>query len=469
MGCYGVRRDDELGLRMTSMTQETISGYPPEVLNGGGMAMKWIKALTREELHLVVQDKQLPIPLISELVRNVPVKYLKNLVHHKKCNSDLRITVLRRIYRAKPNEMKVPDRIQTYNSILKISNLSEKEKRIARSYIRELEKGNFSTDPVLSEKKLKKSSKKPKTKKRSNEIVIPTVVIRDSTISEVVRFLRAIRSELIESIGKDSKPLTDCRTQAAAMFSESQKEFESLTTQSKNRIDLEDLLAFRLELNAGLHQESQIGSHEEFIKNYKLINRGDIAKELFTGVSVHNKAPEILYELMVKASSLSQSDFESKLESLQLASQSFGKFLENLQPQLNYGKVEVTKGGMAKITFSASLNLDFSVDSFKYWESEQDESYAFPIKFNVVFDRNHRLNNCTVTITNLVPGMRYMYGLSALHGDRTIKLEPREFKIPDLPKVEPSTGYVRGDYREYGAPVPFGGGGERRFNQLRPY
>ena len=138
----------------TSPTTTINSAYPPEVLKGGGAATKWISTLKREELHLVVQDKQLPILLVGELVKNVPVKYLKNLVHHKKCTSELRITVLRRIYRAKQNEMKIPDRIQTYNSILKISDLSDKEKRITKSYIRELEQWNYSKDSSKPEKDL---------------------------------------------------------------------------------------------------------------------------------------------------------------------------------------------------------------------------------------------------------------------------------------------------------------------------
>lgn len=452
----------------TSPTPTINSAYPPEVLKGGGAATKWISALTREELHLVVQDKQLPIPLIGELVKNVPVRYLKNLVHHKKCTSELRTTVLRRIYRAKPNEMKIPDRIHTYNSILKISDLSDKERRITKSYIRELEQGNHPKDSSKPEKELKKTPKKSKRKKVVRK-ELPPVIIRDSTVREVVNYLCSARAGLIAELGENSKPLIDCQTQAVAMISESQVEFESLAIHSANLTDMEDLLSFRIELNADLYRESKLGSSEEFIKGYKQINRGDIAKEFFTGIDVSKEPPEILYELMVKASSLSQSDFQSKLIDLQSASHGFRKYLETIPPQLNYGKVEVTKGGMATITFSTSLNVEFTEDSFKYWESDQDESFAFPIRFKVKFDRKSKLNNCTVIVTNLLPGMRYKYGLRALHGDRIIKLEPREFKIPDLPVAEPSSGYVRADYRDYGAPVPFGGGGERRFNQLRPY
>lgn len=451
----------------TSLTPTINSAYPPEVLQGGGAAMKWISALTRQELHLVVQDKQLTITLLGELVKNVPVKYLKNLVHHKKCTSELRITVFRRIYRAKPNEMKILDRIQTYNSILKVSDLSEKEKRIAKSYIRELERGIHSKDSSKSEKDLKRTPKKSK-KKQTVLKELPPVVVRDSTVSEVVNFLWSSRSGLLAAIGENSKTLIDCQTQAGVMISNSQVEFKSLAINSLNQIDMEDLLSFRLELNSDLYRETRLGSNEEFIKDYKQINRGEIAKEFFTGIDVRKEAPEILYELMVKASSLSQSDFKSKLIDLQSASHGFSEYLANLLPQLNYGKADVTKGGMATITFSASLNLQFTGDSFKYWESEQDESFAFPIKVEIKFDHRSTLNNCTVTITNLPSGMRYKYALRALHGDRVIKLEPREFKIPDLPVAEPSSGYVRGDYRDYGAPVPFGGGGERRFNQLRP-
>lgn len=443
--------------------------YPAEVMNGGGAATKWISALTRAELHLVVQDKELPIPLVTELVKNVPVKYLKNLVHHKKCTSELRITVLRRIYRAKQNEMKIPDRIHTYNSILKIRDLSDKEKRITNSYIRELEQGNYSKDSSKPEKEQKKTTKKSKRKKKVVRRELPPVVIRDSTVSEVVYFLKQARKSLISESGIDLRILDSCRNKSAAMLSYSLRTFNSLAVSSNYHVNIEDLLAFRMELNEGLYSGGKIGINEEFIKNYEMSNRGEFAKKFLLDINLENSAPEIIYSLLVKASSLSSSDFASKMSDFQLASQSFEQYLAGITPQLNYGKVETTLGGMAKISFSASLNFRFTEDSFKYWESTQDESFGFPIKFQVSFDRKTNLNNCKVTITNLLPGMCYKYEIKALNGDQVFKLFPREFKIPDPPEVVVSSGYVRGDYREYGAPVPFGGGGERRFNQLRPY
>ena len=450
----------------TSPTPTINSAYPPEVLKGGGAATKWISALTRAELHLVVQDKQLPIPLVGELVKHVPVKYLKNLVHHKKCTSELRITVLRRIYRAKPNEMKIPDRIQTYNSILKISDLSDKEKRITKSYIRELEQGNYSKDSSKPEKELKKTPKKSKRKKKVVRRELPPVIIRDSTVSEVVNFLKMARKGLISESGIDSKILDSCRTKSAAMLSYSLRTFKSLAASSNYQIDMEDLLTFRMELNDGLHSRSKSGSSEEFFKNYEQSNRGEFARKFLLDIDMENNAPENLYTLLVKASSLSPADFASKMTDFQIASQSFDEYLAGITPQLNYGKVETTLGGMAKISFSASLNFQFTEDSFKYWESTQDESFGFPIKFQVSFDRKTNLNNCKVTITGLLPGMCYKYEIKALNGDQEFKLFPREFKIPDPPEVVVSSGYVRGDYRDYGAPVPLGGGGERRFSQF---
>jgi hypothetical protein len=450
----------------TSPTTTINSAYPPEVLKGGGAATKWISALKREELHLIVQDKQLPILLVGELVKNVPVKYLKNLVHHKKCTSELRITVLRRIYRAKQNEMKIPDRIQTYNSILKISDLSDKEKRITKSYIRELEQGNYSKDSSKPEKELKKHPKKSKRKKKVVRKQLPPVIIRDSTVSEVVNFLKMARKGLISESGIDSKILDSCRTKSAAMFSYSLRTFKSLAASSNYQIDMEDLLTFRMELNDGLHSRSKIGRNEEFFKDYEQSTRGEFARNFLLDVNMENNAPETIYMLLVKASSLSPADFASKISDFRLASRSFEEYLAGITPQLNYGQVETTLGGMAKISFSASLNFQFPEDSFKYWESTQDESFGFPIKFEVSFDRKTNLNNCKVTITNLLPGMCYKYEIKALNGHQVFKLSPREFKIPDPPEVVVSSGYVRGDYRDYGAPVPLGGGGERRFSQF---
>ena len=449
----------------TTMTQTKTNfnlTYPDEVNHGGGAAVRWIKGLSREELHHVVQDKQLSIPLLTELVRNVPIKYLKNLVHHKKCSPDLRITILRRIYRAQKNEMQISDRLQTYSAILKIQGLSEKEKRIIRSYVSELNKSKESNELASSKKKIKKTSKQPK---KATSRDLPRLVIRDSTVSEVVSFLKKARYALVSESGLDSNGLTLCRTKSAAMLAYSQRTFKSLASFSIHKVDIEDLLAFRMGLNNGLYAQSQMASYEDFLKNYESSNRGEVAKNFLQDVNPEDSAPEILYTLLVKVSSLSSTDFTSKKHDLLLASKCFDVYLAGISPELNYGQVETTSGGMAKISFSASLNLKFTEDSFKYWESSQDETFAFPIKFQVDYDRSTNLNNCKVTITNLLPGVRYKYEIKALNGDSLFKLASREFKIPDLPVQLAPSRYVR-DYREYGEPLPFGGGGERRFSQF---
>jgi hypothetical protein len=45
--------------------------YPAEVLTGGKPTIKWIKELSRQEIHAVIQDKEIPGKLLAELTKNI--------------------------------------------------------------------------------------------------------------------------------------------------------------------------------------------------------------------------------------------------------------------------------------------------------------------------------------------------------------------------------------------------------------
>ena len=452
---------------MTLTTPQTIeSSYPENVLAGGGAAIKWIHGLTREQLHSIVQDKNLPRPLLGELARNVPVKYLKNLVNHKKLEPEFRVSIFRRIFRANSTEMKNEEKLATYNSILKIRNITDKEKRIVNSYVQEMKKLLKKPSNNKGEQGSKVKKKEKKSPKARKVLYLPPQPPPDSTIGDVVKFLLLKRSSINWKGPEFQEKSGEFKIKSAFLAHEYGLNDISFPSIFKHLIPPADLLSYRMEIDSGIYgQDFESGSTKLFEEFYKYL-RGEFSKkfaeEFLHIVDWH----ELLFALMLKAISPNSEDFTNNFSFFREVALKYEELNERMPPVLNYGKVNLTNKGKVEVTFSSSVNLRFDEISFKYWLADEDESFGFPVPIECSFDFSSRLNACTAVITNLEPGQRYFYGITAHFGDRPFTLEPREFKIPDLPKAPEPTGYVYRDYRHYGSPIPPGGGGERRFQQF---
>jgi hypothetical protein len=59
-----------------------------------------------------------------------------------------------------------------------------------------------------------------------------------------------------------------------------------------------------------------------------------------------------------------------------------------------------------------------------------------------------------------------MFAIAAKAKEQELRLEPGEFEVPHLPYVSPQGVNTYFGSVNYGAPVPIGGGGERRWMQF---
>ena len=439
--------------------------YPAEILDGTKSTAVWIKSLSRQELHAVIQDKEIPTDLLPELARNVPAKFLYNLACHKKLQPSLRVTILRRIFRADASQLKNEAKLDAYNSILKLRGWTERELQITRSYIQEITK--------LSKNK-KKKPKKFKVKRAPKIVTAVKIEARryvrpaplplpDSTLWDVAKYLDYHRAKALWQARSQIADIEFFQNLACSMFDEAMSEFPALARRATSALSIEDLLSFRIELNQGLHKPASNDDMQDFVNGYKVKMRGEFASAFLTHFDDDRDKNEVLYELMVRACAYSEEDRQQKLESLNSAASKYEQHLAHIKPALNHGKVSVTEGGMATITFRASINLKLSENAFKYWKSSENEDSGQSVRFKTDFDREAKMLVCTATFTKLAAGETYTFAVTAIHNGQELKLESRKFKVPDLP---PSRPYVYYDNRHYGAPVPFGGGGERRWMQF---
>jgi hypothetical protein len=442
--------------------------YPAQVLTDGKATIKWTKELSRQEIHAVIQDKDIPVVLLPELTKNIPAKFLHNLACHKKLQPELRITVLRRIFRANPSELKNQAKIDIYKNILKLQWWSEKDHQITRSYIQEVTK--LSKDPQPVSKKVK-AKKKGKTKVAA-KVVKPTILrlpprpLPDSTITDIAKYLDYHRAKSLWKTRSELADMQYCKILACSMMENAVSAFPSLASSAVPSLSLEDLLSFRIELNKGLHRSVSSDEMQDLLNGYKLKMRGEYASTFLTHVDANRDKHEVLYELLTKACSHSEEDYQLKIYGLESTASTYEQHLEKLLPSLKEGKVEVTQGGMATITFSASINLEFNETAFKYWKSSEDESYGFPVRFTMEFDRKTKLNICTVTITKLLPGQAYKFAITATAKEQKFRLELGEFEVPQVPYVSTQGVNTYFGSVSHGAPVPIGGGGERRWMQF---
>lgn len=454
-------------MKMTTLPTPTIdSVYPPEVLQGGGPAVKWIKNLSREKLHSVVQDKSLPNPMLRELARNVPVKFLKNLINHKKLDPDSRITGYRRIFRSSTQEMKNEEKLSSYKAILSINNITDKEKRIVNSYIQEIKK-------LLknSSKQNQKASQKP----QKIEPVIKTpphvkyrqpIAKPDSTLEEIVRFLVFHRSSGLWKKPSIFAKTQDFKIRSALLCHENNFDENDFIKEFKTSISPEDLLSFRMEIDSGLYDKETSITSQYFIEQFRKDLRGNLAINFLEEFAHLKDWSELLFSLMLKAVSEGTAKYIANCSKIKYVSTLYEDLIIGLDPILNYGHVNTFGAGSAEISFSASVNLEIDEFSFKYWPIGEDESASFPVKLNKSFNFSSRLYQYSAIINRLTPGGLYIYGIYSKFNGRQFKLEPREFKVPKLPTPVPTTVNPNRIDFDYGAPVPVGGGAERRAHQF---
>lgn len=436
--------------------------YPEAILQGGGSAVKWIKGLTRGQLHAVVQDKELASPLLGELARNVPVKYLKNLIHHKKLEVEYRKSILRRIFRANVSDMGNQTKLDFYLSAQQIKTLTDIEKRVINSYIQEIKKLiKLPKNDKAPEKAKTKKKKKPTNKKRSI-VLLPR---RDSTLQEIINFLVRKRSLVFQNEFISAVRRNEIAIKTSLLSAKFDLERLNMPQEVLNVISMNDLLSYRMEIDQRLYDSLQMKDSINLLKDYALEMIGPIAKSFLEDVLHEEDEYEILYNALLKVVSFSEIDFEGKATLISKIGSEYQDLIQKMEPILNYGPVETNDGGQAKIAFYSSVNVEFSEQSFKFWKVDEDESYGFPVALETNFDFESRLNRSLVNIYQLEPGSSYIYGVSARVNGNLLMLDPQEFKMPDSPPkpVKHDTGNY--GYSIYDYSVPLGGGGERRFQQ----
>lgn len=443
--------------------------YPQEVLVGGKATVKWIKNLSRQEIHAVIQDKEIPAELLPELTKNIPVKFLHNVSCHKKLQPDLRITILRRIFRANPTELKNKAKIDIYTNILKLQWWSERDHQITRSYIQEVEKLSKNGQPKSKQpkSKSKKKTKVPAKAAETSSLRFTPRPLPDSTLTDISKYLEFHRAGALWAARSKASEIEYCQLVACLMIDGAVEEFPSLANSATDLISVEDLIGFRIELDTGVHTIATMNQMQDFLTGFKFKMRGDYAATFLDHANADQDKNEAVFDLMVRACSFSNLDYELKKQAIKSIASSYPQYLDNLESILKLDKVAVTQGGMATITFSAGLNVQFTDISFKYWKISEDESYGFPVRFTIKFDRKTKLNICTATITKLLPGQVYMFAIAAKAKEQELRLEPGEFEVPHLPYVSPQGVNTYFGSVNYGAPVPIGGGGERRWMQFQ--
>jgi hypothetical protein len=455
-----------IGKGLMMLEKEPIN-YPAEILINPALQRNWIKGLTKAEIHRVVNDKELPIPLMEELYKLIPEKMLVNLIRHKKLPSDLRPSILRRLFKAKSTQMSNQQKMKIFSDLSYLTSWPRRERQIVDSYIHEIQK-------KLASGKSEKLTPKKKLNKKSNhssnvylhKLTKVANVDLDATYPEVAKYLMQKCTELVKS-ETTNNGVTDLASMYAHLaIKKGNFGIPEVPLSLRRYLSNFDILKFRFEIDLGVISEQKFLGSQELLISYGRVLKGDLAKTILDDIDTQQSSLETLYSLILRTCSNSNHEYIIRKNTILEASTSVVGVLNRFKPLLNYGRVEVTNGGMASIDFSSSPNLKFSESSLRVWSALDGESKCRSVKFLVDFDPETYLLRCRTTLTKLNSGERYFYSISGTFQDEELRLPPREFKVPDFVPSIRSMNSKDTHYLSLGAPVPFGGGGERRFNQL---
>lgn len=426
---------------------------------------KWVQNLTREELHHIVHDRNLPPDLMPELIRFIPPKMLKSLILHKKLPKDLRKVILRRVFKTPIKIMNVKEKIEFLTLLQKQVSWEKGDLQAISSYLALIrtEEKNQAPSTLQKRKKVKQISNQQTSKATVKYIPFPTKV--DSSLVVIGKFLYEEMIQFFSQVESEKNPSFKSELKAHLIYSKLKSNIPPLVNLNKHRFTHLDLLKFHFELKQLALDGPYLESSESFLRRFQQEFRGEISDTLIALVDTSNHLPEVLYNMILRVCSKSHQDYLFLKQSISDSCLRVYDYLLEISPILNYGSVNVTSGGMATISFSSSINMEFTFDALRIWEKANPEKTVRTLKIQTQFDPKSILLRCSSTITKLDAGQIYSYDFSGSCYGKTYSLSSRDFKVPE---IVPIREYKVPQYDSAGAVVPLGGGGERRFNQLRP-
>ena len=460
-------------MKATSMI---IDIYPSEVMLDAKRRLSWIKSLSKEALHQVVQDKNLPLELFGDLAKNVPIQFLKNLSTHKKLPMELRVPILRRIYSAKIQEMNHAEKLNALNTLVQMKNWSEREKQITNSYITEVKKQIEGQSLTSTFGRKNQQNVKPKSKKLKQDSpkIIDQIRLalgspRESSKHEVAEVVLSLLQTLVEKEKQKKKELDLCAIRVSVLTPFFRDLLSSRNIIDSELIPIEELILLQIQINLDLFLNETRYHANRVIASYKDLTRGQFAEDILAGNTTPEDPYKLLFEMLLKLSASDDLDYENRRSWLMDCSTSYPALLKSIKPILEKGGVHFTTRDSVSIQMRSSIVVDLEGASVKYWRTEtEDESDAFSEPLRKVYSRKERLFLYDARLTHLKPGVWYSYLLTGIQIEKALEIPLQKFQMPSLEPVltVKPPGRSSFDYRDYS--VPTGQGTERRHQQFNP-
>ena len=434
--------------------------YPLEVLSDPKELPKWVKSLTKEQLHVCAQDKEAPAAVLSEVAKNAPIKILKNLVHNKKLPPEARVPILRRIYRAANEDIKPIEKIAVYSSIIDIKSWSEKEKQTANSYISEVRKA-IGNKPLKKVQKSKKSKTEKRNDREKQRPVAPPRIIeppKDSTKSEILGsvflIIRNLQSSKYALSSRLYKHSLGFRTLLDGYISK----YNGAGLAKNRNMSLEVLLELEIQIQNDCFIDLDNYSREEVEKQYRKYTRGNLAESLLIKFEGIQNSIEFIESLVLTLSSENENEIETKSAWIKETAKSFRNEIDNREYKIKHIGMSLSTSGMANLYFKTEPILEIGNESIKYWKIVDGVSQNMMFARDILlYDAGQNIFHCT--FYKLDSGSKYRYQICGQVFDTVISSNVMEFET-----TTPRVHY--GNYGSSEISFSVGGGGERRYQQF---
>ena len=434
--------------------------YPLDLFDDPKELPKWVKTLSKEQLHVCAQDKEAPAAVLSEVAKNAPIKILKNLVHNKKLPPEARVPILRRIYRATDEEIKPIEKIAVYSSIIEIKSWSEREKQTAHSYISEVRK-TIGNQPLKKVQKVKKAKIEKMNDKQKQRPIVPPRIIeppKDSTESEIVASVFLIIGNLQNSNYALSSRLHKHSMGFRTLLDDYFSGYKSLGLAKDRNTSLEVLLQLEIQIQNDCFLNLENYSREEVERQYRRYTRGDLAETLLRKFENIQNPVELIQSLVLTLSSENENEIETKKDWVVETAKSFRDEIDNRQYEIKHIGMNISTSGMASLYFKTEPIVEIGSESIKYWKIidgiNQKIMYA-----NDVFHYDAAQNIYHCTFYKLDSGSTYGYQIFGQIFNLEISSNVMEFQTA-IPRVHYE------NHRSSEISFSVGGGAERRHQQF---
>jgi len=457
------------------MNQSLGVSIPQHLISDPSQFAAWVNKLPKKEIHELVHSKDIQLEAMLLLAKQGPVPLIRNLVFQKIQPEGMTEIILKRVFKFREDRISFEKKKNFYELVKDFAWITNRDKQLARTYLGQLNKNGRLSNPASgkgSSAKNNKNLKKDKTLSKGNpshQTMLQNHEIDDSQSKRqepLPAFIIEKAYQILTRHKREYFRRTDTVEYRIAIYEALAVELcEQYQNSEIFRIPpayLRNLMRLSFELNSGFYEASPEGMLSKLQKEVMFPAWSSIYQGISQYLDGVTDPARYVFKLLVRLTSPSDEKSEEIARWFEDTLLRFEALKSKLVPEIRDLKCDYARYGSARVTFKIPPYVILSSEPLIYWKRDSDKSqdveHSPVLRIHNSEDRDYKYQ---VTLAHLEYDVVYCCEVVGMYEGRQLKSKVIEFTFEkEAPRGRAPSGGI-----DWNAVIPYGGGGERRFQQ----